>query len=150
MVKANNLQLPGPCPVVLKEVRIKGMMYLGKGTGDNFWMNVDQGRQNQVFSAHFGFQRNCSANYNPENDILTIDLLNCPKLDGDIRVLFQTDDPEVPKGYEKCPFYFWFNTALEKASPIVLNREDLDNPHKPKTWHAFHKSFQVQMFFEHA
>ena len=31
-----------------------GMMYLGQGNGDDFWFNVDQGRSNQVFSAHIG------------------------------------------------------------------------------------------------
>ena len=30
------------------------MMYLGQGNGDDFWFNVDQGRDNQVYSAHIG------------------------------------------------------------------------------------------------
>jgi hypothetical protein len=29
------------------------------------------------------------------------------KLDGDVRVLFQSDNPDVPRGYEDVPFYFW-------------------------------------------
>ena len=148
MLKANNLELPGPSPIVLKEIIIRGMMYLGVGTGEDFWVNVDQGRKNQVYSAHFGFQRNCVTDYNAEADLLTVKLSNCPSLDGDVRMLFQTDNKSVPKGYENCPFYFWFNTALEKRNTIMLNREDLDNPHKSKTWHAFHKNFQVQVSFE--
>ena len=123
-------------------------MYVGKGNGEDFWMNIDQGRGNQVFSAHFGYQRNCKVTYNPESDWLNIVLINCPSLDGDIRVLFETHHPSVPKGYEKCPFYFWFNTALHRSEKLCLKREDLDNPHKPKTWHCFRRSFEVAVTFE--
>ena len=145
MLKARDLQLPGPSPIVLKEIHIKGLMYVGSGRGEDFWMNVDVGRANQVYSAHFGFQRNCTVKYDPLKDILSVDLTNCPRLDGDVRVLFQTSNKMVPKGYEKCPFYFWFNTALEGGDTMVLNREDLDNPHKAKTWHVFRKTFQIQL-----
>jgi hypothetical protein len=40
-------------------------------------------------------------------DLLVVRLINCPRLDGDIRVLFQSDNPDVPRGYENVPFYFW-------------------------------------------
>ena len=66
-----------------------GMMFVGKGNGDDFWFNIDRGRQNQVFSGHIGFRRNCQVDYNAEKDILNIQILNCPQLDGDIRILFQ-------------------------------------------------------------
>ena len=144
-LKANDLQLPGPSPITLKEVHIKGLMYVGSGRGEDLWMNVDVGRGNQVYSAHFGFQRNCTVNYDPIKDTLSVTLTNCPNLDGDVRVLFQTSNKLVPTGYEKCPFYFWFNTALESGTGMVLNRQDLDNPHKEKTWHVFRKTFQVQL-----
>ena len=149
MLKANNLQLPGPSPVILRTIEIRGMMYVGSGSGDDFWVNVDVGRGNQVYSAHFGYQRNCNATYDPVKDVLAVSLINCPKVDGDVRLLFQTSNKLVPKGYEKCPFYFWFNTAMQQDESsegegrIVLNREDLDNPHKSKTWHCFRKNFQV-------
>ena len=65
------------------------MMFVGKGNGDDFWFNIDRGRQNQVFSGHIGFRRNCQVDYNAEKDILNIQILNCPQLDGDIRILFQ-------------------------------------------------------------
>ena len=145
LLKQNNLQLPGPSPLVIKEINIRGMMYVGKGNGEDFWMNIDQGRSNEVFSAHFGYQRNCNVTYNPESDCLNIVLINCPSLDGDVRVLFQTHNPSVPKGYENCPFYFWFNTALIHTEKMCLKREDLDNPHKSKTWHCFRQSFEVEV-----
>ena len=100
-----------------------------------------------MFSAHFGYERNCSVSYDPVKDMLSVTLLNCPKLDGDVRVLFQTSNKLVPKAYEKCPFYFWFNTAFVQDK-LILVREELDNPHKPKTWHSFHDTFTVEVGFQ--
>lgn len=148
MLRRNNLELPGPSPLIIKEIIIHGMMYVGKGNGEDFWVNIDQGRSNQVYSAHFGYQRNCQVTYNSEMDLFKVVLINCPPLDGDIRVLFQTYNPSVPKGYEKCPFYFWFNTALLENEKLCLKREDLDNPHKSKTWHCFRNNFEVEVHFE--
>ncbi len=28
----------------------------------------------------------------------------------------------------------------------MLGREELDNPHKPKTWHCFGRDFRVSVF----
>jgi PTEN phosphatase family protein len=63
--------------------------------------------------------------------------------------LFQSSDPDVPRGYEDVPFYFWFNTAfVDGDNPrLVLKRDQLDNPHKPKTWTVFREKFQVEVFF---
>ncbi len=101
----------------------------------------------QIFSANIGYRRNCQAQYDPNADVLTINLLNCPKLDGDIRVMFHSHNKTIPKGYEKSPFYFWFNTAFVQDS-LILKREDLDNPHKAKTWQVFRENFTVQVFFQ--
>ena len=51
-----------------------------------------------IFCYIAGHRRNCKAEYKPEKDLLTIQLLNCPTLDGDIRILFQTANKDVPKG----------------------------------------------------
>ena len=50
-------------------------------------------------------------------------------------------------GYEKAPFYFWFNTAFVQDK-LILHREDLDNPHKPKTWQHFHENFTLEVGFQ--
>jgi len=55
---------------------------------------------------------------------------------------------QVPKHYEKCPFYFWFHTWFVKDGRLLLKREDLDNPHKSKTWHCFRECFSVELSFE--
>ena len=147
MMMNNGGQLPSPRPLTITKIIISGMMSVGKGNGDDFWFNVDRGRKNQVFSAHIGYRRNCKVDYNSEKDILTIQLLNCPQLDGDIRVLFQTDNKVVPKSYENAPFYFWFNTAFV-GNRLFLTREELDNPHKPKTWHCFRENFTIELLFQ--
>ena len=50
----NGGQLPSQRPISITQICITGMMYLGQGNGDDFWFNVDQGRDNQVYSAHIG------------------------------------------------------------------------------------------------
>ena len=145
-----------PARVALRRIAVRGMMYVGQGNGDDFWFTVSQGRANPVFSAHLGLRRNCEVSYDPERDVLVVGGLgDCPPLEGDVRVLFQTSSRTVPKGYEKCPFYFWFNTSFledgkEDGKPVVLSlgREDLDNPHKPKTWHCFRQGFRVDVELE--
>ena len=50
----------------------------------------------------------------------------------------------MPKNYEKCPFYFWFHTGFVEEGKMVLGRDELDNPHKSKTWHCFGGSLKEQ------
>ena len=101
------------------------------------------------------FQINCQTSYDASSDVLTVKTVNSPVLAGDTKVLFQTNASDVPRNYEKCPFYFWFNTSFLEdgkgdGKPIVLSlgREDLDNPHKPKTWHCFRQGFRVDVELE--
>ena len=55
-VKNNSRELPEETPVKITEILIKGMMYMGAGDGSDFWLMIDQGRGNTVFTAHFGNQ----------------------------------------------------------------------------------------------
>ncbi len=83
-------QRPPRRRLVLRRVELTGMRGVGRGDGSDFWLQVSQGRGNQVFSAHLGFRRNCRVVLVEEEDLVRVDLLNCPVLEGDIRVLFQT------------------------------------------------------------
>ena len=58
----------------------------------------------------------------------------------------------MPKGYERCAFYFWFNTFFLEPTAnggnpgelfLCLRREEIDNPHKEKTWGVFTEDFTV-------
>ncbi|CAG0884104.1 unnamed protein product [Darwinula stevensoni] len=146
-VHANGLQLPKPVTLSLCGININGLMGVGRGDGSDFSVEIDQGRRNTVFTATFGTQQNCETVYNTERDCLEVKLLNCPPLTGEIRVLFRCTSRKVPIGYERVPFYCWFHTAFIEGYRLVLKREDLDNPHKPKTWKVFREAFQVEFLF---
>ena len=148
-VKNNKMQLPAKVPLRLTEITVTGVMFMGKGDGSDFWVELDQGRGNTVFTANFGSQNNCKSNYNSATDTLSVQLINCPVIRGDTRVLFQTSSRQVPKNYEKCPFYFWFHTGFITEGKLILKREELDNPHKSKTWHCFRENLAVEMRFEY-
>ena len=147
-VKNNGRVMPDSAPLKIKKIIISGMKYIGKGDGSDFWVDVDQGRGNTVFNAVFGTQKNCAMQYISTSDTLKVTIFNCPTLTGDIKVLFQTSSTVVPKNYEKCPFYFWFNTGFVTDKQLELTRDELDNPHKNKTWHCFRESFSVKLVFE--
>lgn len=149
-MKNHGGQLPDKVNLRITEVVITGMMYLGAGNGSDFWMEVDQGRGNTVFTAVFGTHKNCTVEYSPTSDTLTIKLINCPVVKGDTRVLFQTSSSDVPKHYEDCPFYFWFHTGFIQDNELMLRRDDLDNPHKSKTWKFYRESFSVKLKFSPA
>jgi len=147
-MKNNGRVLAESVPRKLTQVIITGIMYVGTGDGSDFWMDIDQGRRNTVFTAVFGTQKNCSTSYNATTDTLTITVINSPILKGDTRVLFQTSSSSVPKNYEKCPFYFWFHTGFIQNNELLLSRDQLDNPHKSKTWDCFRESFSVKLLFD--
>ena len=56
----------------------------------------------------------------------------------------------LPRGYDNCAFYFWFNTSFVEDDTLSLSREELDNPHKKKTWHIFQEDFSIDLKFENA
>ena len=51
--------------------------------------------------------------------------------------------------FHLLPFNFRFNTGfLSEDSPnLLLKREQLDNPHKPKLWNSFREKFQIEVIF---
>merc|ERR1719237_1078439 len=123
--KSHGRVLPEAVPLKLTQIQVTGLMYCGRGDGSDFSVEVDQGRGNTVFSANFGNLLNCKPEYDGGKDLLTVQI-------------------------EKCPFYFWFHTAFVKDNVLVLTREELDNPHKSKTWDVFRESLKVELRFEAA
>lgn len=75
-----------------------------------------------------------------------ISLQEGPVVEGDVKVMFESS-AGLPKGYEDVPFYFWFNTSFIVDNKLFLPREELDNPHKPKTWDLYKEDFGITMFF---
>ena len=69
---------------------------------------VSLGRQEgQLFSADVGASTNCNAEYFREEDRLSIRMPQCPRVAKDVRIKFFCSSSSVPKGYERCAFYFW-------------------------------------------
>uniref|UniRef100_A0A673HLH1 Phosphatidylinositol 3,4,5-trisphosphate 3-phosphatase TPTE2-like n=1 Tax=Sinocyclocheilus rhinocerous TaxID=307959 RepID=A0A673HLH1_9TELE len=79
------------------------------------------------------------------NNAVIISLQEGPVVTGDVKVMFESSG--LPKGYEDCPFYFWFNTSFVENNRLYLSREELDNPHKSKTWDIYKEDFGVTLSF---
>ncbi|KAF3706559.1 Phosphatidylinositol 3,4,5-trisphosphate 3-phosphatase TPTE2 [Channa argus] len=94
------------------------------------------------------------------SNAVVISLQNGPVVEGDVKVMFDSSAVStflyteenytiygLPKGYEDVPFYFWFNTSFISDNRLFLAREELDNPHKPKTWDLYKEDFGVTVLF---
>ncbi|XP_071064386.1 phosphatidylinositol 3,4,5-trisphosphate 3-phosphatase TPTE2-like [Dasypus novemcinctus] len=90
---------------------------------------------------------NCNIFHDPETDKVIIDLLYCPILYDDVKVKFFSSS-DIPKYYDNCPFFFWFHTSFIQNNRLYLPRNELDNPHKPKTWKIYSQDFAVELYFE--
>lgn len=130
----------------LRQIRIHAVAGIGKGDGSDMMCEIFNGRT-KVFECNFGQNKNCQAEYKSEADVLEVIILNCPILHGDVKLRFQCFSKGVPKGYENCPFYFWFHTSFIENNRFIVTREYLDNPHKPKTWKVFREKLAVELLF---
>lgn len=137
---------PEEVPLKLSKIKIYAMAGIGQGNGYDFSCEIFIGRK-KVLDCDFGANKNCQAVYHSEQDILDIGILNCPVLLGDVKLRFSTTSKNVPRGYENCPFYFWFHTSFIEDYRLLIKRDQLDNPHKQKTWKTFREKFAVELLF---
>lgn len=140
-----NRQLPVPKSLKIKSIRIHSIGGVGKGDGSDLKVKIILKKQ-QVFQCVCSKQENCSVFPDVGNNAAVISLQNGPVVEGDVKVMFESS-AGLPKGYEDVPFYFWFNTSFIEDNKLFLPREELDNPHKPKTWDLYKEDFGVTMFF---
>uniref|UniRef100_A0A8C7ERD9 C2 tensin-type domain-containing protein n=1 Tax=Neovison vison TaxID=452646 RepID=A0A8C7ERD9_NEOVI len=79
-----------------------------------------------------------------ETNSVTIHLSNCPPLYDDIKVQFFSSsvrtktNPGWPSVLETCFFF----------PRLYLPRNEIDNPHKKKTWKIYREEFAVELYFE--
>jgi len=137
---------PAEVNLRLRQIKITAVAGIGKGDGSDMSCEVYIGRS-KVFECDFGLNKNCQAEYKSEADLLEVTLLNCPILHGDVKLRFQCSSRGVPKGYENCPFYFWFHTSFVQNNRFLVKRDYLDNPHKPKTWKVFREKLSIELLF---
>ncbi|XP_063648023.1 phosphatidylinositol 3,4,5-trisphosphate 3-phosphatase TPTE2-like isoform X2 [Pan troglodytes] len=53
----------------------------------------------------------------------------------------------LPKYYDNCSFFFWFNTSFIQNNRLYLPRNELDNPHQQKAWKIYPPEFAVEILF---
>uniref|UniRef100_A0A8C6ZAW3 Phosphatidylinositol 3,4,5-trisphosphate 3-phosphatase TPTE2-like n=1 Tax=Nothoprocta perdicaria TaxID=30464 RepID=A0A8C6ZAW3_NOTPE len=83
--------------------------------------------------------------FDSENNSVVIGVEDSPVISGDVKVRFESR--ALPKGYDDCPFFFWFNTSFIENNRLYLPRNELDNPHKSKTWKIYSEKFAVEVNF---
>lgn len=140
-----NRQLPPPQSLKLKSIRIHSIAGVGKGDGSDLTVKIIV-KKELVFQCVCAKQENCTVFPDVGNNAAVISLQNGPVVDGDVKVMFESS-AGLPKGYEDVPFYFWFNTSFIVDNKLFLPRDELDNPHKAKTWNLYKEDFGVTMYF---
>ncbi|XP_060942106.1 putative tyrosine-protein phosphatase TPTE [Limanda limanda] len=140
-----NRQLPPSKPLHIKSIRIHSIAGVGKGDGSDLKVKIIV-KKELVFQCVCAKQENCKVFPDVGNNAAVISLQNGTVVEGDVKVMFESS-AGLPKGYEDVPFYFWFNTSFIENNKLFLPRDELDNPHKPKTWDLYKEDFGVSMFF---
>ncbi|XP_066506800.1 putative tyrosine-protein phosphatase TPTE isoform X2 [Hoplias malabaricus] len=138
-------QLPPPQSLKVKSFRIHSIAGVGKGNGSDLKVRIIV-RKEQVFQCVCAKQENCAVFPDVENNAVVISLKEGPVVCGDVKVMFESS-AGLPKGYEDCPFYFWFNTSFIENNRLYLSRDELDNPHKSKTWDIYLEDFGITVSF---
>ncbi|XP_008330889.1 putative tyrosine-protein phosphatase TPTE isoform X2 [Cynoglossus semilaevis] len=137
-------KLPPPKQLKIKSIRIHSISGVGEGDGSDFKVKIYV-KKVLVFQCVCSRHENCTVFPDVGNNAVIISLKNGPVVEGDVKVMFESHS--LPKGYEDVPFFFWFNTSFVKNMKLFLPREELDNPHKPKTWEIYRQDFGVTVYF---
>lgn len=115
---------------------------VGKGDGSDLNVQVLT-KQKLIYSCS---SKNCKIFHDIEMDRVIIDLSNCPVVYDDVKMRFLSK--KLPNYYDKCAFFFWFHTSFIQNNRLYLQRNQLDNPHKPKSWKIYHSQFAVEVYFD--
>jgi len=140
-------KLPPSKTLAIKEVKINSIAGVGRGNGSDLTMDIII-KGKVVLSCKFGEEYNCEVSHLRLDNCITCRVTQFPELQDDVKIRFTSSEKTFPKGYDNCAFYFWFHTGFVDNNTLTLRREELDNPHKKKTWHIFKDDFSVQLFFK--
>lgn len=150
-LKKSGLQYPLDNHVAIKCIQITGLKTVGCGDGSDLHLELCLGRSDSPIFTSDWLSDHMAWLYSFEDDILTIKMDKCPPVERDVRIKFNCSSTHVPKGYENCAFYFWFHTsfleadATNKVYSLKLTREEIDNPHKERTWDIFTEKFSIKL-----
>ncbi|KAK2519018.1 phosphatidylinositol 3; 5-trisphosphate 3-phosphatase TPTE2 isoform C; 4 [Columba livia] len=140
-----NLKLPPERQLKIKNLKIHSIHGVGKGNGTDMKVQIIV-RKQVVLECVCASQANCKLFFDSESDCVVIGLEDSPVISGDVKVRFESHS-DLPKGYDDCPFFFWFNTSFIENNRLYLPRNELDNPHKSKTWKVYSETFAVEVNF---
>lgn len=104
----------------------------------------------EVCSSSFADNVNCKYTHNKEQNKVVVEDITCGALAEEVKVVFYSNNPDVPKKYNNCAFYFTFHTSFidNNSNRLYIARNDLDNPHFEKFWHIYKDHFAVELHFE--
>ncbi|XP_068121140.1 phosphatidylinositol 3,4,5-trisphosphate 3-phosphatase TPTE2-like [Hyperolius riggenbachi] len=142
------LQMPPQQNLKIRSIRIHSIQGVGKSNGSDISVQIIMKKQ-VVFQCVCETQENCKLFYDAGNNSVVISLEACPVISGDIKIRFESS-AGLPKGYDDCPFYFWFNTSFVENNKLYLSKNELDNPHKEKSGKLYTENFAVEINFESA
>lgn len=133
----------------LNLISIKIIAIKGVGNGDGSDLSIEiRTAENLIYECHLGASINCQVIKYTDSDSIVINLHQCPVLFDDIKIKFNSTNNKLPKGYDNCPFYFWFHTSFIEDYSLYLSRDEIDNPHKPKLWNIYRENFAIIVAFE--
>jgi len=141
--------VPAEKPLVFVSIKIKGIKNVGNGDGSDFKMEVIVDGA-VIYTLVFNAPMDAKIKHTHDKGGRIKATLNenaCPVLYGDIKCKFYSSSPNVPKGYDNCAFFFWFHTSFIHHHKLQIQRDELDNPHKAKTWRVFENRFGVTLRF---
>ena len=91
----------------------------------------------QVLSTNLVSSSECVTAYDQELDTLDVQLSNPPTVDKDTKFMFHCTSKGV-----------WLHTLFVTDMQERMTREQLDNPHKEKTWKVWRENFSVEIIFD--
>ncbi|CAF1195361.1 unnamed protein product [Adineta ricciae] len=147
-----NHSMPPPKVLRLNTITVTAIATVGNGDGTDLFFTVGsydgslgtfQLKQDNRLETN-----SCKCEYKRNEDKIIISDIRSSPVKGDVKVMFFSTNKKVPKNYDKCAFYFWFNTSFIENNSLLLKRDELDNPHKSKTWHIFRENFTVLLTFQ--
>ncbi|KFQ23966.1 Phosphatidylinositol 3,4,5-trisphosphate 3-phosphatase TPTE2, partial [Mesitornis unicolor] len=138
-------KLPPERQLKIKNFKIHSIHGVGKGNGTDMKVQVIVKKQ-VVLECVCASQGNCKLFFDSESDSVVIAVEDSPVISGDVKVRFESQS-DLLKGYDDCPFFFWFNTFFIENNRLYLPRNELDNPHKSKTWKVYRETFAVEVNF---
>ncbi|XP_060642681.2 phosphatidylinositol 3,4,5-trisphosphate 3-phosphatase TPTE2-like isoform X3 [Anolis sagrei] len=140
-----NLNLPPVRPLHIRSIKLYAIHDVGKGNGTDLRVKVIMEKR-VVFLCIGANQENCKLFFDGENDWVVIAFKNCPVVSKDVKIKFESSS-DMPKGYDDCVFFFWFNTSFIENNRLYLPRNEIDNLHKPKMWKIFSENFAAEVNF---